>query len=809
MANRFNQWVPTQYVSLPIDYYQSALVHKEQQAEQALENINAVVNAYGSIKPVSKDPQALYDQTSEKLRARVAEINKKDLTTPTAQREVMKLLQDPEFTDPYEKIYSDTLFAAQARKDLNEYLKKNPEVNAVDYLSAFSRLGSETGDPTKFNPDRFKNMSPLTDYFDINKRIEEGIARLHPDSQEVKDIVGPYYTEYKKKGLLPQKIREYVSSQIGKDPLVRGQMQRNLRYKGYLTNQADPAAGLQELGQNYRDAISQNRATLQQGLAELYAGRDEKGLIEARKDKAFAQREADLLANLETSKAYLDPTTGDVVDPNTLAALMERDSLVYGFDSMGYLETLKSKRYSPLYIAQQTAAMNFQYRRRLQAEKMKATTDMLADAMSFTYDKRNQVPITPSSWSEYLKTRIPELNGVVLGPNGEFTPENYKKDLIEVRKGEFYLPSDVDVTVKQGTGFTSGGGGSTPTISYHLKPGAKPVSNTAEGAAKMFNEGKSKIQSYLNKFGISANYDLNNEVDLKRAIQDIVAFNQQNESIYTPIVTDPTSNSPTRINRVKESLNYAKVFELGSSGGLKEVGKDARAAIRKHLQETKGAQVRFQPVSMSGKSYDVVSVNGNDYYIESTPLQQSISAQANGTVNMMMNAKEPVVVMPDGSLFMKFMGPNGQMQTGVIQGGGNEDAQATLKATWDANINKLVKETGMTKEAAERSLLSNMNSGGAPFKILGDNGKAVDIDIPIGRYKSGSGKTYYYSWGGTQKNPFMGVGDVIRGTIKQTQSTLNPERVYDIFPYLRSANKEDAGINDDIISNVFQDLEQD
>ena len=92
MANRFTRWAPTQYVPLPIDYYQSALAYKEQKTQESLDKIDAILAGYGSIEPISKDPQALYEQTNEKVRKGVMDLANQNLDTPAAQRAVNKII---------------------------------------------------------------------------------------------------------------------------------------------------------------------------------------------------------------------------------------------------------------------------------------------------------------------------------------------------------------------------------------------------------------------------------------------------------------------------------------------------------------------------------------------------------------------------------------------------------------------------------------------------------------------------------------------------------------------------------------------
>ena len=805
MANRFTRWAPTAYVPLPIDYYQSALAYKEQKTAASLEKINAIIAGYGAIDPLSPDAQALYDETTAKLREGVAAVSKQDLETPAANRAINKILSDPTIVDNYDKVLTDALYGAEAKKNLNEYLKKNPKVNAAEYLSRFDQLGLEEGKSANFDPNRFRNMPVLSDYYDINKRIEEGIAKLHSDSVAYKKIAEPYMLEGKETALTKQKVREYVISQIQNDPQVQEQMQRNLRYSGYLADPYNIDKGIQKMGEGYRQGFQDTQLELQTGLTNLYGNKTPAELDALRKgtdaaSKKFRKAEQAILVSIESLKPYIKKNTDpnaptEFLDPTELAGKVETDQLKYGFDQFAWNESMTGEEYSPDYLARLRARLSFDNSRRLHDLKMKDMMDLLKP-VSMTYDTRETDPITPDKWADYWKEQLPELNKVIIGKNGEFTEDNYKKELIEVNKGVFYLPSDVDITASSGTGFTSGGGGSSPTLKYHIKPGAKPVDKKV-GTKKMFEEGTKQIKDFLDANGVGANFDLNTDAGRKSAVQAITAFQQSTESMYGPIYTNLASNKKELKTRIRSNLNNSAIYALNSNRELVRVDDEgtAKDEIRKELDNT-NASIGMRPVSKLGKAFRVVSVGNKNYYIEDTPLAQSYAGPANGLVKAMMSKGEPVRAIGD-DLFLKFMNQDGSLESLVISKGASDGAQRDYKFTYDTNINKIMTEGGVNRETAEAALRKQAQSHGGAVVIKVGN-KSVPIDVPIMKHTSKDGTTKYYAWGDVGEYKVANGREVINNVIQNSMSVrTNPEAALDFAPVLRAATRELMILDDD------------
>jgi hypothetical protein len=805
MANRFTRWAPTAYVPLPIDYYQSALAYKEQKTAAALEKINAIIAGYGAIDPLSPDAQALYDETTEKLRGDLGAIVKQDLTTPAANRAVNKVLSDPTIVDGYDKVMTDALYGAEAKKNLNEYLKKNPKVNAAEYLSRFDQLGTEKGISANFDPNRFRNMPVLSDYYDINKRIEEGIAKLHSDSVAYKKIAEPYMLEGKETALTKQKVREYVISQIQNDPQVQEQMKRKLRYSGYLADPYDIDNGITKMGENYRQGFQETKQELQDGLTKLYGKSTPAELDALRKgkddaSKKFRKAEREILTGIESLTPYVKKNTDpnapvEFLDPTELAGKVEADQLKYGFDQFAWNESMTGEEYSPDYLARLRARLSFDNSRRLHDLKMKDVMDLLKP-VSISYDTRETDVVTPDKWADYWKKQLPELNKVVLSPNGDFTEANYKNELVEVNKGVFYLPSDVDITASTGTGFTSGGGGATPTLKYHIKPGAKPV-DKATGTKKLFEEGTKQIKDFLDTNLVGADFDLNTEVGRKKAVQAITAFQQSTESMYGPIYTNLSSNKKEVKTRIRANLNNSAIYALNSDREMVRVDdEDAiKESIRKELDNT-NSSVGMRPVSKLGKAFRVVSVGNKNYYIEDTPLAQNYAAPANGLVKAMMTKGEPVRAI-GSDLFLKFMTADGSLESLVIAQGASPQAQADYKFTYDTNINKIMTEGNVSRETAEAAIRKQAQSHGGALSVKVGN-KTVPIDVPIMKHTAKDGTTQYYAWGDVGNYRVANGREVINNVIQNSMSVrTNPEAALDFSPVLRAATKELMILDDD------------
>lgn len=795
MANRYNAWAPTRAVPLPIDYYQSALMLKDQRTAESLDKINAIISAYGQIQPVSPDAQALYDQTTEELRNRVMEVSKEKLDTPEAQRRVNQIIQDPAIAGNMEKVYMDAVYAAEARKNLNEYLKKNPNVNAVDYLVAFNKLGTETGDPTKFNPNRFKNMPALSDYFDVNKLVAEEVSKLKANEEEVKRIMGNKYVTYKKAGVLEDRIRDLAVSRVMTDPQASAQFQRNNRYTHYLQNPVDPDAGLTETAQFYRNNIKERTEQMKNKWAEITAG------------KTPAQIAAD--KDIQKAKMVMDRTLFDYqqldqLDDEALSRKVAMDAFSQSFDSYANRQTKYEEEWTPVYLQQlRDAAANSRLWTRLQFNK-----SMIEDAFSAkpvtVPDTRQQDPISPGSWGEYIK-RIPGLSNVRLDQNGAFTADAYgKKDFARVRlydgksdyQGEAYYNRNDIVTVPKGekppagyvrVGLTGGGGENSsspgPLQDVYVLPNTTSYKSIPKDKGAQFEQGKDQLRQYLRQIipsgDLSRYNDLKDETGVKTAIQDVVAFNQAFESTYGTNYQLPASNTNSFRASVADLISKTGVRKANG----KQIDPGKTAAIQEALRKSNSnitPTFKFYDRNWDTPVYSF-TVDGETY---TAPMHQEYQAWLGPAQNILSRiVKGDAGPLAHGNSLIVTGLENGQQINAVFQGANTPQYQQQAKVLFEENIGELMK-AGFSREEATKTLrttaaqAADFMRNGEAFPIRNEKtNQTAYIKNAVGFYtnpRSRRPTPVYYSFSQIGDNSVKPLGQVLYDEMAEFGSTKNP-----------------------------------
>lgn len=821
MANRFNQWAPTQYVGMPIDYYQSSLMLQEQRAAESLDKINGIINAYGSIQAVSPDAEALYNQTIDQLKSNVEGLGKENLTTPQAQRKVNKLLNDPTTVDALDKVYTDALQAAEARKQLNEYLKKNPAVNAVDYLTAFNGLGRETGDATKFNPNRFKNMPALVDYYDVNKVIADEVGKLKANEQEVKRIMGDKYITYKEAGVLEDRIRDLAVSRVMSDPQAKAQFERNVRYTDYLSNPADPNAGSKTTADRYRKGILESKEQITQNLTKHLKGKTQKN-IEA--DKQLQQMI--MMADRQTR----DYDRLSQLDDQTLNQKMALDALATSFEPYANRQRKYEEEWTPEYLLRLREKGMWE---RMQF-KLKFQKKTLEDALNVnpltSPDQRQQQELTPTEWSGYIERRIPALGKVKLDQNGALVPENYqgKWDYRDLSSGNFtpnaftgtmrdvkiedksegtvFSPNDV-VPIRQGRAeyqkFVPAGYKKIGTAKYGagdrvdlwVKPGAG-FKTLKEAQGTGYQQGVEQLKEYIQNISPSGDLsrynDLKTPEGVKMAVQDVVRFSQEFESSYS---------TPYQLGASNTNSLRASVADIVAKVTVRADGKMADKTDKKNLEEflrksNSNAVVNFQLYDRDFDSpvYSVTAPDGKIYKIPMHNEYQQMLGPMQGVISKIVKGKTGVVNYGNDIIINGLQ--DGQRVNAVFTGGNTEAYQEKAKSLFEENVASLTqagfsRDEAVTKLRRTASQAADYMRGGDAFPITNEKtGKTAYIKNAVSFSPSASGRSTptYYSFSQIGDSKVTSIGDLFYNNMTEFGSARNPYMNLPLLDLLKNKN---------------------
>jgi len=162
------------------------------------------------------------------------------------------------------------------------------------------------------------------------------------------------------------------------------------------------------------------------------------------------------------------------------------------------------------------------------------------------------------------------------------------------------------------------------------------------------------------------------------------------------------------------------------------------------------------------------------------------------------------------------MGEGGRGLAGVMVNGSDKTVQKNLGATWEANIKQIMSQAKVSREVAEKALRTSSPGADGTYKvdvrISPNEFLRLPLNVHVGKEKSSDGNEYFYTFSNLKDAPLMGVEDVIRGSIRNSQSTMSQQRMYDLFPFLRAANKElslGVGADDNSILDVLSQTDQD
>lgn len=725
MASRFDSWVSTAPVHLPIETYKVAALVNEQKTQQALDNIGQTMAAYNNITPFGSNATAVYEDAMNRLRSQVDEVTKMELDTPTAKRRINQVISDRGITRDLKNVMVDSMYAGQRQKELQEYLKKNPSVNATEYFKAFNDVNYETGNPGEFNPNRFKNMNPLVDYVDVNKMIGEGVDKLKQNKQKVKEILGDYYYEWERNGLHEDRIRKHVANQLATNPLVSEQVNRSMENAIYRADPRDRNKGVQKLAMGYRIGandelagnIAQYQAMIKQRSEQITKGAkkgvDSKKLLNS--DPELTRMKRLLMESENMRGAYTDPTHPAFKDDEEQVRNGYLNSFVNGFSEMAYSDTVDMYSFNEMAIAKYKAAADMarlKYKLKKQEEMLKPViTEPLTYSLPLTQD---------SVQGQTMRDVIARTPGL----------EDVSKYIDDHGAVDFTKPSSL-VPGKLGIKTASELAEAKKSIKYGSFDDFQSGKNVAPAGQYTPEQTKNEIVAKLNTFlkdhGLNAeSYNgFKDETDVRKGFQDIMRFQQANEKIYNQTYTIAQSNSDA----------MRKTFiEAGSLGGLyDDSGKPVDAATMAVVAQTirdKKLTVSVTPALKGVKTnqsfWTVATPDGKVYHAGMDDQNSLAMTAPRNSVLHALNDRKGYLANPDLSANIVEMKPGGEAVGMNIPFVMTKEYQEAASEYWNDNEAKLIK-LGYNKNQAKDLLNANYD----------DVQKQIIINNPTGKENKG------------------------------------------------------------------------
>jgi hypothetical protein len=239
MSNRFNQWSPTEYVPMPVDYYQQALGTNESLVQNQVDQAKQSMYALRSVTPTGKNAEALHEQIMNSINSDIEAVGKENLNTPEALSKINSIVSNPQYIGKLRQIYSMT---EEAKKAHDTYVKSvetnGNDVNAVGYLKATKSLYGEQGDPSQFNSNLFTGTDVIPKYIEIQPEVDKAIE--HMKASGYTDVkTGKYITTKEVEQLTPERIKAAAISQLQSRTDLALQLQHNVDYSAFQAGGLD------------------------------------------------------------------------------------------------------------------------------------------------------------------------------------------------------------------------------------------------------------------------------------------------------------------------------------------------------------------------------------------------------------------------------------------------------------------------------------------------------------------------------------------------------------------------------------------
>lgn len=246
MANRFSQYVHTDYTPMPIDYYQQALVNTDQEAQQKVAAFGSAYAQAKSLTPYDEDAKAYYKQTLDGIESEIGDISKQNLKLPETLMKIQNVITNPKHVTALKNIMADTedlrLWDEASKKHKLEYGNDRNLIDGMETL--YNATKNKEGDASRYKPGRFRNLDQISKYIDLPKVIDERVGKLEADIKSGLIPGTQYYGNVEQKTLSKEKLREAAIKEISADPSMQAQLQRNIRYDYFKRNPNNPFAAM-------------------------------------------------------------------------------------------------------------------------------------------------------------------------------------------------------------------------------------------------------------------------------------------------------------------------------------------------------------------------------------------------------------------------------------------------------------------------------------------------------------------------------------------------------------------------------------
>lgn len=272
MANRYNRYIPTQYVGMPIQEYQYALAHIDDQATQKVQQLGRAFASFGDITPVGKDATAFYQETLGALRQNIEGVGKQQLTAFDATNQIQKMISDPNTIGAFKNVYQDAMDYNKMLEYMSEYRKKNPDINLLPQVRSLDQLNAQKGVAGNYKPGAFRGMTSAPDYYSVPKAVYAAVEKMKANKDTWQKLVGNKIYTTTEEALTDDRVVNAAMKSIYADPEAMDQIRRSMDYEAYRMNPQNPQEYINTQGAELRNRLLDNVKANTTAITALKAG---------------------------------------------------------------------------------------------------------------------------------------------------------------------------------------------------------------------------------------------------------------------------------------------------------------------------------------------------------------------------------------------------------------------------------------------------------------------------------------------------------------------------------------------------------
>jgi len=256
MSTRFSQWRNTEYVGLPVESYLQAGLVKDQRIESELQKTSAALAEYKSLQAVGANAEAYQSEIMSGIKGELEALAKENLKSPEALMKMQSIISNPTYVTGLKNIAKNTEYFKLAQKAAKDYEKESGNrINATPFYKAYQELMNESGDPTQFNANRFSGLDSIPKYTEIQKEINDVVAKMNADKRAWDASKGAYIQINTVEELGSKRIQEAVQYEFRNRKDLQAQLARNIDYDSYSTGVSTEARG-EQIRSNYEKAYN-------------------------------------------------------------------------------------------------------------------------------------------------------------------------------------------------------------------------------------------------------------------------------------------------------------------------------------------------------------------------------------------------------------------------------------------------------------------------------------------------------------------------------------------------------------------------